>query len=170
MRHDELAGNHKEYFGWLMDKVGGDEWWGDQEATFVRLLERKYYWTNEIDSGLQERIDTLRVGALYARVPVVAIPIDEPSVLEVLVHLAIAVDRDIMYDPAIGTGIRTPEFFNDIIIKLGMNCDIEFLDQAIDDFLSGERKIGHGETLWMQVNDLYSDQFRVESEEDWMVC
>lgn len=170
MRNSILAGDWAGYFDWLMEQVGGDEWWADMEPNFVRLLERKYYWTNEIDSGLREKVENLRVRALYDRVPVSAIPIGEVSVLEVLVHLAIAIDSDIMYDPAIGTCVRVPEFFNDIIVRLGFNCDIEFLDQAIDDFLDGTRTIGHGETLWMQVNDLYSDQFMVESEEDWMVC
>ena len=170
MRHDILAGDNKEYFSWLMDKVGGDAWWADQEPTFVRLLERKYYWTNEIDSGLQEKVELMRAKALYENVPIVDIPIGEVSVLEVLVYLATAIDTDIMYDPAIGTDVRTPEFFNDIIVRLGFNCDVEVLDQAIDDFLDGSRKIGHGDTLWSQVNDLYSDQFMVESEEDWMVC
>lgn len=170
MRNDILAGERRHYFSWLMDKVGGDEWWGDQEAAFVRLLERKYYWTNEIDSGLQERVDMMRMKAISERIPVVEVPIDESSVLEILVYLATAIDSDIMYDPAIGTNVRTPEFFNDIIVRLGFNCDVEFLDQAVDDFLSGDVKIGHGETLWAQCNDLYSDQFMIESEEDWMVC
>lgn len=170
MRHDILAGDYAGYFGWLMEQVGGDEWWADQEPTFVRLLERKYYWTNEIDSGIAEKVEKMRIKALVEGVPIIEIPNTEVSVLEVLVHLAIAIDEDIMFDPAIGTGVRTPEFFNDIIVKLGFNCDAEFLDKAIDDFLDGTRKIGHGATLWSQCNDLYSDQFMTESEEPWMVC
>lgn len=170
MRHGILAGEYKGYFDWLMDKVGGDEWWADQEPIFVRLLERKYYWTNEIDSGIQEKIENLRLEALVNGVMAAEIVVGEPSVLEVLVYLSTAIDSDIMYDPAIGTCVRTPEFFNDIIVRLGFNCDVEFLDQAIDDFLAGERKIGHGDTLWSQCNDLYSTQFMIESEEDWMIC
>ncbi len=170
MRHDALAGDHADYFSWLMDQVGGDEWWSDMEPTFVRLLERKYYWTNEIDSGIQDKIENLRVEALYSGIRPSAIPIGEVSVLEVLVYLAKAIDTDIMYDPAIGTCVRTPEFFNDMVIRLGFNCDADFIDSAIDDFLSGDRKISHGNTLWEQVNDLYSDQFMIESEEPWMVC
>ena len=87
MRNSDLAGDYAPYYDWLMDLVGGEEWWGHCEEAMLRVFERKYYWTNPIDGNIQSHIENLRAEALSDMLAIY-IPIGEPSVLEVLVYLA----------------------------------------------------------------------------------
>lgn len=163
MLYSSLAGDYAAYYDWLMDRVGGEAWWGALDQTMVRIFERKYYWTNPIDGNIKEHIENLRAEALRDGVCALYIPIGEPSVLEVLVYFAKAVESEIMFDGDTEPGERVPEFFEAMIQKVGFDCDVNEVDRALDEFLSGERRFGPGSILWNQVQMLFLKQFEVES-------
>ena len=163
MFYSSLAGDYADYYDWLMELVGGVDWWGELENTMLRIFERKYYWTNPIDGNVKEHIEELRARAMRDRVDPLQIPIGEPSVLEVLVYLAIEIDRNVMADGDSETGERVPEFFEAMVQKLGFDCSVDEIDHALDEFLSGVRVLGPGNYLWNQAQMLFLKQFEVES-------
>lgn len=162
MRNSNLAGDYAPYYDWLMDLVGGEEWWGHCEEAMLRIFERKYYWTNPIDGNIQSHIENLRAEALSDMLAIY-IPIGEPSVLEVLVYLAREIDSTVMADGEWVRGERVPEFFETMVQKLGFDCSSDEIDHALDEFLSGERMLGPGKLLWNQAQMLFLKQFEVES-------
>lgn len=163
MLYSSLAGDYADYYDWLMDIVGGVDWWGDYEKTMVRVFDRKYYWTNAIDGNMVAHVENLRAQAMRERASPFQIPIGEPSVLEVLVYLSIEIDRLVMADGDSQNGERVPEFFETMAQKLGFDCSEAEIDHALDEFLSGERTLGAGKYLWNQAQMLFLKQFEVES-------
>ena len=164
-----VAGDYAPYFEYLINIVGGEEWWRDKILTMLRLLERKYYWHNDIDSNWAAHVESLRVSAMRDGVLPIYILHDEPSILEVLITLAVHVGIDIMYNGSTPVEERIPEYFNDIIEALGFDCNVEAVDDAVDLFLSGERmladpKANREVTLWEQANYFFSSQFDIENE------
>lgn len=166
MKHKYLAGDYALYFDYLMNLVGGEEWWEGEEYRFVRLFERKYYWDNPIDGTLAMQVEELRANAMrYGKVLPIYIPNGEPSILEILVHFAIDVDLNLLYDPD-APGENVALYFKDLIEVLGFDCPVEDIDRAIDSFLSGETRISDkGDTLWKQINAMYLNYFNIESED-----
>ena len=162
MRDSDLVGEFSDYFDYIMGLVGGGEWWDDLGENMARLFERKYYWRVELDENAAKAGLNLRNRFVEGLVP-----IDEASVLEVLVALALNVDDKLMYTPRFGH--REPVFFDMIIRKLGFDVDISALDEQIDMFLDGEtlldERAGPGATLWEQVNLMFSENFDLENEE-----
>lgn len=152
-----------------MGIVGGEDLWDGLDENFVKLLERRFYWRNPIDRALEGHVDVLRKEAMDRGVKPEAIVVGEPSVLEVLVYLAIEVEMRIMYEPDDDPSLRIPGFFTDLVTTLGFDCDICDLDLALDKFLDGSNWIGSdpeskGLPLWTQVQRFVMDQFRIEVE------
>lgn len=168
MKRGGLAGDFAPYFDWLMDIVGGDEWWDGKEDIFIRLFERKYYWRLPIDGTLKNHIVDLRAKAIrIGKILPIFVPNGEPSVLEVLVFLSTKIYFDIMYDPQRNPVEEVPLYFRDLIEALGFDCEEQYIDQAIDRFLSGENKIADcgtlDATLWQQCNQLYMERWDIEN-------
>lgn len=172
MKDKDLAGDYAEYFNWLMDIVGGEEWWDGMDATFVRLFERKYYWRLPIDGTLKNHAIDLRAKAIrIGKILPIFVPNNEPSVLEVLVILSTKIAFDLMYDPARDPVEEVPLYFRDLVEALNFNCDARYIDQEIDRFLSGETKIADcgdlDATLWQQCNQFYQERWNLENESEW---
>lgn len=171
MKLRDLAGEYAEYFEYLTNMVGGEQWWDGYDETFLRLFERQYYWHLDLDGNWQGHVETLRANALrYGKVPALTIPNRWPSVLEVLIALSIDVAMDIMWSQDTDPVERLPEYFNAMFVELGFDCGAEAIDSAIDAFLSGERvladpQIGRPLTLWEQANLFFSTQFAIENED-----
>lgn len=171
MKLRDLAGEYADYFDYLMNMVGGEQWWSGYDETFIRLFDRQYYWHLELDENWQGHVETLRANAMrYGRVPPLSIPNRWPSVLEVLVALSTAVAMDIMWSQDTDPVERLPEYFNAMVVELGFDCGPEAIDTNIDDFLSGDRKladpgIGRPLTLWEQANLFFRTQFAIENED-----
>lgn len=167
MKKSDLAGDCAQYFDWLMNIVGGEEWWDGYDENFIRLFERKFYWRHELDSVHKMHVIDLRAKAItLGKILPIFVPNGEPSVLEVLVHLSIKIAFDIMYDPERDPVEEVPLYFRDLVEVLGFDCKEAYIDQAIDRFLSGERKIadiGDNATLWQQCNQLYSSRWDIEN-------
>ena len=169
MRHLELAGEYALYFKWLIDKVGGDEWWDDYMLSLSRLLERKYYYVNPIDEAVYDGGRNLRTEAIFDGVEVMAIPNGETTILEALVFLAEQIDIHLMYNE--DAGKRTARWFDDIMTVLNFKKLDGAVDRQIDRFLDGKAQITkriryepYERTLWEQVNQFYSKQFDLESD------
>lgn len=172
MRDSLLAGENALYFEWLIDKVGGEEWWEDYVYSLIRLFERKYYYVNEIDRSVAVNGKALRTEAIEDGVPPLAVPADayETSILEALVALSIKIDEILMRSMQ---GYKRPErWFNDIMNVLGFKREDGDIDIMIDRFLNGTNQIvrgrkfkPHQKTIWEQVNLFYMDQFNLEN--DW---
>lgn len=171
----EWAEEYALYFGWLLDLVGGEEWWGGKERQLSRLLHRKFYWNNEIDANMAAHALELRTAALeQTDIPAYMIPGGEASVLEVLVSLSYRIDNSIMFNPEYGS--RATQFFSELISILGFDeLDVDQIDSRIDDFLDGNVKIMDGEfgmdpnnpSLWEQVNAYYSPLFDLENDDGY---
>lgn len=168
MKKSDLAGDYAQYFDWLMNIVGGEEWWDGYDETFVRLFERKYYWRQELDSVHKMHVIDLRAKAItLGKILPIFVPNGEPSVLEVLVVLSIKIAFDIMYDPNRDPVEEVPLYFRDLVEALEFTCAPGYIDQEIDRFLSGERKIADcgdlDATLWQQCNQLYMTRWDIEN-------
>lgn len=168
MKDSLMAGENALYFDWLMDQVGGDEWWEGYTETMLRLFRRCYYYENELDSATAQTAKDLRAEAIRDGIPTIAVLNGEASVLEVLISLAFRVDRYLLPDRNVSLA---PKYFNDIIEVLGMNVDSDYIDNAIDRFLSGKSQITRKRklrpfeaTLWQQVNMFFYDNFKLESD------
>lgn len=169
MRHAELAGEYALYFEWLIEKVGGEDWWGDYMFALSRMFERKYYYVNPIDEAVYDGGRNLRTEAIFDGVEVMSIPNGETTVLEALIFLAEQIDTHLMYNE--DTGSRIPRFFDDIMISLNFKKEDGMIDRQIDRFLDGKAQITkrvkfepYEKTLWEQVNQYYSKQFEIESD------
>lgn len=159
----------EEYFHWLVDQVGGEDWWSDYYISLYRLFDRKYYYVNPIDSSAYESGLDIRAVAIMDGVDILSIPNGEPSVLEVLIALCKKVDQSLMYNDDVGD--RTPRWFDDIMTVLNFKKPDGNIDRQIDRFLEGKAQITkrmrfepHEKTLWEQVNTFYVKQFDLESE------
>lgn len=165
------AEQYREYFHFLLDQVGGEDWCGGMESNLARLLSRKFYWTNKIDEGVAVSSLELRTKAMEETdIPPYLIPSDEPSVLEVLIFIALRVDELLMFNPDYEP--RVNQFFAEIMSVLGFDsCDEEQIDERIDMFLDGKVRLYDGEfgadpynpTLWEQVNAYYKPLFELEN-------
>lgn len=174
MLRSYCAGEHKLYFEWLLNLVGGESWWAGLEENMARLLERKYYWNNKIDQGIVQGSLELRTKCMREKaIPIYMIPSDEPSVLEVLIYTAYMVDGWLMYNPDYES--RWTQFFAEIISVLGFDAvDADQIDERIDEFLDGKIRLMEGEfgadpsnpTLWEQVNAYYSPLFDLENADE----
>ena len=159
----------EEYFHWLVDRVGGEDWWSDYYVSLYRLFDRKYYYVNPIDSSAYESGLGIRTEAIMDGVDILSIPNGEPSVLEVLIALCKKIDQSLMYNEDVGD--RTPRWFDDIMTVLNFKKPDGNIDRQIDRFLEGKAQITkrmrfepHEKTLWEQVNTFYVKQFDLESE------
>ena len=159
----------EEYFHWLVDQVGGEDWWSDYYVSLYRLFDRKYYYVNPIDSSAYESGLGIRTEAIMDGVGILSIPNGEPSVLEVLIALCKKIDQSLMYNEDVGD--RTPRWFDDIMTVLNFKKPDGNIDRQIDRFLEGKAQITkrmrfepHEKTLWEQVNTFYVKQFDLESE------
>lgn len=168
----QIAGDNAPYFEWLIDKVGGEFWWGDYILPLFRLFERKYYYVNEIDASVSSYGKSLRTDAIVDGVSPISVPADayEVSILEALVALAERVDTILMRS---ASGLRRPErWFDDFMTVLGFKDELGDIDIQIDKFLDGTNQIVRGKkfkpfsrTIWEQVNLFYLDQFDIETDE-----
>lgn len=170
MKHSVLAGDFELYFDWLMNIVGGEEWWDGYDENFIRLFERKFYWRLPLDGLLKDHIIDLRAKAIrIGKILPIFVPNDEASVLEVLVFLAIKIAYDLMYSPDRDPVEEVPLYFQDLISALNFDCEKMFIDQEIDRFLSGETKIAEcgndDATLWQQCNQFYIGRWKIENPE-----
>ena len=163
------VGEYTPYFIWLIDRVGGEEWWGEYIQSLVRLFDRKYYYVNPIDSGSYESGIDIRTAAIFDNVDILSVPNGEPSILEVLVALSEKVDENLMYSEL--NGNRTARWFDDIMTTLNFKKHDGCIDRQIDRFLEGKAQIckrirfmPHEKTLWEQVNLFYSKQFDLETD------
>lgn len=132
----------------------------------IRLFERGYYWKNPIDGALKGHVEELRANAIrYGKLSPIDIPTRDASVLEVLISLGILVDLRLLYDSE-NPGGNVSLYFMDFIEGLGLDCDNELIDSAIDSFLDGEVRIAEiGETLWQQCNAKYRETFDIMTDE-----
>lgn len=155
--------DYNAYFHYLMRLIDGYSR-EDLIPNYVRLFERAYYWTNPIDGKLKEHVEELRANAMrYGDLLAIDIPNLEPSILEVLVYLSIKIDLDLLYDIE-NPGGNAAMYFDDLIEALGFDCERSMIDVCIDNFLKGDRRIHkYGNTLWMQCNSFYRDQFNIET-------
>ena len=168
------AGELGKYFAWLIDQVGGEEWWSGLEDNLARLLWRKYYWNNEVDEGVCKSSLELRTRCMRTtNIPPYLIPADEPSVLEVLVCTAEKIQENLMYNPEYES--RTPQFFAELISVLGFDSvTSDQIDERVDAFLDGKIRLYDGEfgadpsnpTLWEQVNAYYKPLFELENADE----
>lgn len=162
MKHCELMGQYSEYYCYIMGLVGGPEWWDEMALQMARLFNRKYYWVNPLDENLAIEAEGLRKRFEGAG----EVPDGEMSVLEVLIQLALDVDEKMMSNPKYGS--RAAYFFGEILGAAGLDVDISCLDEQIDAFLDGNRLLSEyakpSQTLWMQANVLFGEQFDVENE------
>lgn len=162
MKHCELAGEYAEYYCYIMGLVGGPEWWDDMALQMARLFSRKYYWVNRLDENLAIKAEGLRKRFAGAG----PVPEGEMSVLEVLIQLALDVDQWMMSNPRYGS--RAAYFFQEILGAAGLDVDISCLDERIDEFLDGKVLLSEyakpEQTLWLQANVLFGEQFDVENE------
>lgn len=166
----EMTGEYSLYFEWLIDQVGGEDWWGDYGLSLVKLFNKRYYFVNELDSAMYEKGKALRTDAIFGGITPIAIPSDETRILEVLVAIAKDVDLKLMYNPRVGD--RSARWFEDLMNTLGFNDISGEIDAEIDRFLSGRTQISKkrrtspfSRSLWEQVNMFYSDQFELETGE-----
>lgn len=159
-------GDYADYFNWLIDIVGGEDWWSEYGENLVRLFERSFYYENEIDGNLVYEVEKLRIRGLAVRPPIF-VPSTDASVLEVLIVLAEKIDflltrRD--------EESRVPKRFNDFMENLGFKDDVDTIDRQVDRFLDGRNQITRGRntrpvpTYWQQVNGFYLDEFNMESD------
>ena len=172
MKGKELAGDYALYFDWLMDIVGGEEWWDGYDDNFIRLFERKYYWRLPLDGTLKHHVIDLRAKAvMIGKILPIYVPNNESSVLEVLVVLATKIAFDLMYDPERDPVDEVPLYFRDLVAALNFDCEAQFIDQEIDRFLSGETKIADcgsdDTTLWQQCNQFYIGRWKIENPEEF---
>ena len=170
MNYAELAGEYALYFQWLIDQVGGEEWWGDYGLALIRLFDKAYYFVNRVDSAAYENGRALRTEAIFDGIDPAVIPTDDTRVLEVLVSLAKDVDLHLMHNPAVGD--RSPRWFEDMMNTLGFLDQSGEIDSEIDIFLAGKSQItkkrrtpAYSQSLWEQVNMFYLDQFDLETGE-----
>lgn len=171
MKLSALAGDYANYYNWLMDIVGGETWWSEHDRNCIRLFERKYYWRLPIDGTLKNHVIDLRVKAItVGKLLPIFVPNTEPTILEILVVLAINIANDIMYDPERDIVEEVPLYFRDLMEALNFTTDNAYIDQEIDRFLSGETKIAdcgrRDTTLWQQCCQLYMERFRIENPEE----
>lgn len=170
MRHPEIAGAFGPYFDYIMSLVGGGELWDGYELQLLRLFERKYYFINPINGNFVDEVERLRDEFSDGDEELERFtPIDEASVLEVLVVLALDVDHDLMKNSKFGDESRADIFFNEIFEALGFDCDVGEIDEKIDDLL--DERVGLCEdvkpfqSLWEQVNVLFIPRFELENED-----
>lgn len=170
MRNSMLAGEYTLYFEWLINKVGGEDWWDEYTESLIRLFERSYYYENVIDSACAMRGKDLRTEAIIDGIPAIAIPNGEASVLEVLISLAIRVNDELL--PSDDEEDRSAKYFDDILEVLGMKVSEDYIDNAIDRFLAGKSQITRRRklrpfeaTLWQQANMFFYDQFKIETDD-----
>lgn len=168
MVNNNGAGDYAPYYDYIMQIVGGGEWWDQCADNMLRLFERKYYWKHPIDENWQGHVDTFRLNAMKSILPIYILQ-GEPSVLEVLVCLTIDVALNIMWTDDTDYVERLPEYFNDIVTALNFDCDYRDIDLVIDQFLDEDNMLaGSGEdrrlTLWEQANYLFGDQFTIEND------
>ena len=166
------AAENKLYFEWLISLVGGEKWWAGKEKILARLLERKYYWNNELDENMAGHALELRTKCMVeTNIPTFMIPGGQATVLEVLISLAMRIDGSIMYNPDYKP--RVAQFFAELMGILGFDeMDETQIDWRIDQFLDGKAKIFDMEcgmehnnpSIWEQVNAYYSPLFDLENE------
>lgn len=170
MRHPEIAGHYAPYFDYIMSLVGGGDLWDGLELQLHRLFNRKYYFINPINENLVSRVEDLRymfIDGDPARDDVT--PVDEASVLEVLIVLAREIDEDVMDNPKFGEESRADIWFKEIFDAAGFDCGADEIDEKIDDLLD-ERVALCGDarpyqSLWEQANVLFLPRFELENEE-----
>lgn len=174
------AGEYQDYFRYLINLVGGEEWWGGCEEVLARLLNRRFYWLHPIDENLAFYGKSLRddyISGYWENEQ--SVLRGECSVLEVLIILAIKIERELFYTPSDRPMAHV--YFAQILSRLGIIgdtegdiCPISQLEARIDQFLEegfGEeyntKPNGMRRTLWEQINDIYMFDTWVECQEDF---
>jgi hypothetical protein len=170
MKFPEIAGEYAQYFDYIMSLVGGGELWDGFEMQLSRLFERKYYFINPINENLVSDVENLRADFVDGSYILNSVtPIGEASVLEVLVVLAIKIDRDVMDNPRFGSESRADMWFKEIFEAAGFDCDGEEIDEKIDDLLDERVALCSNarpfQSLWEQANVLFLPRFELENEE-----
>lgn len=170
MKHPEIAGEFGPYFDYIMSLVGGGELWDGFEGQLLRLFERKYYFLNPINENFVHEVEDLRDNFSSGDPNLERFtPIDEASVLEILVVLALDVDHDLMKNSKFGDDSRADIWFNELFEALGFDCDADEIDEKIDDLL--DERVGlcpdvrPYQSLWEQVNVLFMPRFELENED-----
>lgn len=170
MRFPEIAGRFAPYFDYIMDLVGGGDLWDGYEMQLARLFERKYYFINPINENLVSEVENLRANFVDGSYILdSATPIDEASVLEILIVLAMKIDEDVMDNPKFGSESRADMWFKDIFEAAGFDCRADEIDGKIDDLLDERVALCSSakpfQSLWEQANVLFLPRFELENEE-----
>ena len=167
------AGEHAPYFEWLMSLVGGISWFEGQEKVLARLLERRFYWVHPIDENVALHGLALRYEYVSGRWERETNVLNgECSMLEVMVALALRVEKRLMSPPPPGAGRRAHLYFETLISRSGLDCPLEAVDSMVDLFLEdgfadcGNMRNGKRRTIWEQVNMIFMDEAELDSESE----
>lgn len=159
-----------EYFSWMCDKVCGERF--SDAISYRRLLaylhDSEFICVLGMDRNrAEDGISLRRHFALeLGYEPYITDYLDGPcSILEMMVALAIHIEKDLMDDPRIGD--RTAQWFWGMIRSLGLNgmYDVAFNENLVEDviihFLNREYEPdGHGGLF--TVRNCYTDMRDLE--------